>query len=179
MKNRSLLLAIVASLSLLMLWGCAKRAEVTSTPETPRETAPAAPIKEEPKAEPKPEVKEEPKERAATAGVGVQPIYFDYDQSFVRDDAKSVMKANAEWLKANPKVKISIEGNSDERGTIEYNQALGQRRATSAKKYLADLGISAKRISLISYGKEKPMCTESTESCWQKNRRGDFIAGTE
>lgn len=183
MKNRSLLLAIVASLSLVMLWGCAKRAEVTSTPETPRETAPAAPVQEAPKPEPtpevKPEVKEEPKERAATAGAGVQSIYFDYDQSFVRDDAKSVMKANAEWLKANPKVKISIEGNSDERGTIEYNQALGQRRATSAKKYLTDLGISAKRISLISYGKEKPMCTESTESCWQKNRRGDFIAGTE
>jgi len=79
------------------------------------------------------------------------------------------MKANAEWLKANPKTKVRIEGNCDERGTIEYNQALGQRRATSAKKYLTDMGVSAKRISLISYGKEKPVCKESTEDCWQKN----------
>jgi peptidoglycan-associated lipoprotein len=94
----------------------------------------------------------------------------------VRDDAKAVMKANADYLKANPKVKVRIEGNCDERGTIEYNQALGQRRAAAAKKYLTDMGISAKRISLISYGKEKPVCTQSTEDCWQKNRRDDLIA---
>ena len=86
------------------------------------------------------------------------------------------MKANAAWLKANPKAKIRIEGNCDERGTIEYNQALGQRRAASAKKYLTDLGISGKRISLISYGKEKPVCKESTEDCWQQNRRADLVA---
>jgi peptidoglycan-associated lipoprotein len=72
-------------------------------------------------------------------------------------------------------VKIRIEGNCDEKGTKEYNQALGQRRATSAEKYLVDLGIFSKRISLISYGKEKPVCTESTESCWEKNRRDDFV----
>ena len=86
------------------------------------------------------------------------------------------MKANAEWLKANPNEKVRIEGNADERGTIEYNQALGQRRAASAKKYLTDLGISSNRISLISYGKEKPVCTESNEDCWQKNRRAEFVA---
>ncbi len=89
------------------------------------------------------------------------------------------LKPNAEWLKANPKVKVRIEGNCDERGTKEYNQALGQRRATSAKKYLVDMGISAKRISLISYGKEKPVCGEASEGCWQKNRRDDLIAVTE
>jgi len=86
------------------------------------------------------------------------------------------MKANAEWLKANPKAKVRIEGNCDERGTIEYNQALGQRRAASAKKYLTDMGVSGKRISLISYGKEKPVCKESSEDCWQKNRRADLVA---
>ena len=85
------------------------------------------------------------------------------------------MKANADWLKANPQAKVRIEGNCDERGTREYNQALGQRRASSAKKYLTDLGISAKRITLISYGKEKPVCTESDEACWQKNRRDEFV----
>ena len=103
-------------------------------------------------------------------------MYFDFDQAFIRQDARAIMKANADWLKAHPKVKIRIEGNCDERGTIEYNQALGQRRAASAKKFLTDLGIPGARISLISYGKEKPVCAENTEACWQKNRRDDFIA---
>jgi peptidoglycan-associated lipoprotein len=85
------------------------------------------------------------------------------------------MKANANYLKANPNVKVRIEGNCDERGTIEYNQALGQRRAANAKKYLAALGISAKRISLVSYGKEKPVCSSSDETCWEKNRRDDLV----
>jgi peptidoglycan-associated lipoprotein len=186
---------VVFLVSLLVLWGCPKKAEVTTSPEeTAQEQAPqVAPAKEEPKVEQKAEektepakeaakpeaAKEEPKERAAAAATGLQPIYFDFDKSFIRDDARPVMKANAEWLKANPKVKIRIEGNCDERGTKEYNQALGQRRATSAKKYLTDLGISAKRISLISYGKEKPICAEHSEDCWQKNRRDDLVAVTE
>jgi peptidoglycan-associated lipoprotein len=176
MKNRSVLfLVLILSISLLALWGCPKKAEVTTAPEAPKE-APAPQEEAKPEAAPAPApAKEEVKERAAAAAEGVQPIYFDFDKSFIRDDAKPVMKANAEWLKANPKVKIKIEGNCDERGTIEYNQALGQRRATSAKKYLTDMGIAASRISLISYGKEKPICRESNETCWQKNRRDDFV----
>ena len=168
---------VVLAAGLFSLWGCPKKAEVTATPEAQKETAPA--VQEEQKAEQKPEAArtEEPKEeRAAPGAAGLQPIYFDFDRSFIRDDAKSVMKANAEWLKANPKVKIMIEGNCDERGTKEYNQALGQRRASVAKKYLTDLGIAAKRISLISYGKEKPSCTGQNEECWQKNRRDDLVA---
>jgi peptidoglycan-associated lipoprotein len=153
---------------MFVFWGCPKKADVTST-EPQAEAAPAAQEKAAT------EAKEESKEKAASAAAGLQPIYFDFDKSFVRNDAKSIMKANAEWLKANPTVKVKIEGNCDERGTKEYNQALGQRRAASAKKYLTDLGISAKRISLISYGKEKPACTEGTEACWQKNRRDDFV----
>jgi len=190
MKSRKLMyVPVVLLMSIFVLWGCPKKAEVTSAPEPQKEAAPAEPAKEEPKVEQKAEpakeevkpeaAKEESKERAAAASAGLQPIYFDFDKSFVRDDARPMMKANAEWLKANPKVKIRIEGNCDERGTKEYNQALGQRRATSAKKYLTDLGISAKRISLISYGKEKPICTEHSEECWQKNRRDDFTAVTE
>jgi len=180
MKNKKVyLLSIIALLSLSVLWGCPKKAEVTATPETPQETAPAPAVKEEPKAEPSPVVQEEPKERAAAATAGLQPVYFDFDRAFIRDDAKTAMKANADWLKANPGVKVRIEGNCDERGTKEYNQALGQRRAASAKKYLTDLGISAKRVSLISYGKEKLVCSESTEECWQKNRRDDLAAVTE
>lgn len=173
MKNRSaVLFMLVVVLSLSFLWGCPKKADVTAVPE-----APVAAPKEKPKQEPK--AVEEPKavdERPARVEVGLRPIYFDFDKSFIRDDARSVMRANAEWLKANPKVKIRIEGNCDERGTIEYNQALGQRRAQSAKKYLTDLGISPDRISIISYGKERPICTESNEECWQKNRRADFVA---
>ena len=179
MKNRRFLfLALIVSLGMFVLCGCPKKAEVTSTPVPEKE---AAPMKETAKPEAakeeaKPAAKEESKEKAAAAAAGLQPVYFDFDKSFVRDDAKGVMKANADWLKANPGVKVRIEGNCDERGAKEYNQALGQRRASSAKKYLTDLGIAAKRISLISYGKEKPACNESNETCWQKNRRDDLIA---
>jgi peptidoglycan-associated lipoprotein len=178
MKTRRLLFVpVIVLMSMLVLWGCPKKAEVTSTQEPQKEAVPEM-AKETPKAEEAAPMKEEPKveERAAAEAAGLQPIYFDFDKSFVRDDAKAVMKANAEWLKANPNVKIKIEGNCDERGTKEYNQALGQRRAASAKKYLTDMGISAGRISLISYGKEKPVCTQSTEDCWQKNRRDDLVA---
>jgi peptidoglycan-associated lipoprotein len=155
---------MIVAASLFVLWGCPKKADVTAVPEAP---APAA--------QPEP-AKEEPKEKAAAADDELQPIYFDFDQSLVRGDASSVMKSNAAWLKANPKTKIRIEGNCDERGTNEYNQALGQRRATSAKRYLVDLGIAGSRISIISYGEEKPACTSSSEDCWQKNRRADFVA---
>jgi peptidoglycan-associated lipoprotein len=174
-SRKFLYLTVIVALGFFVLWGCPKKAEVTSAPETKKEAAPA---KEEAKTEKesKPEAKEESKERSASASAGLQPVYFDFDRSLIRDDAKGVMKANADWLKANPKVTIKIEGNCDERGTKEYNQALGQRRAASAKKYLTDMGISAKRISLISYGKEKQTCSESSESCWQKNRRDDFTA---
>ncbi len=171
---------VVLLASVLMLWGCPKKAEVTAAPEA----APAAqPAQEKPATAATPTTKEEqPKatmEEQAAPEAGLQPIYFDFDRSFIRSDARPVMKANADWLKAHPTAKIKIEGNCDERGTIEYNQALGQRRATSAKKYLTDLGISSGRISLISYGKEKPICTEHNEDCWQKNRRDDLVVVTE
>ncbi len=181
MKMRmSLVLLALVSVSLLALWGCPKKAEVTAAPEAQKEETPAVKEEQKPEAAPqeevKPAVQEEPKERAAAGAAGLQPVYFDFDKSFIRNDARAVMKANAEWLKANPKVKVKIEGNCDERGTKEYNQALGQRRAASAKKYLTDLGISSRRISLISYGKEKPVCSEHNEDCWQKNRRDDLTA---
>jgi peptidoglycan-associated lipoprotein len=176
----SILLVLIVGISMLALWGCPKSTEVTATPEAQKEETAAPQEGQKPEAsmtnEAKPGAEEQMNERAAAAGKGLQPIYFDFDKSFVRDDARSVMRANAEWLKANPKVMVRIEGNCDERGTKEYNQALGQRRASSAKKYLTDLGIAARRISLISYGKEKPVCTDQTEECWQRNRRDDLVA---
>jgi peptidoglycan-associated lipoprotein len=177
MKIRNMLvLAIIVTIGLLPLWGCPKKAETTAAPEEQKETTPVAKEEQKPEAAPAQEAKPEAKEEAKEGAAGLQPIYFDFDRSFIRDDARPVMKSNAEWLKANPKVKIRIEGNCDERGTKEYNQALGQRRAAAAKKYLTDLGISARRVSLISYGKEKPVCNEHNEECWQKNRRDDLVA---
>ncbi len=170
-------LAFVLLLGIFALWGCPKKTEVTTIPETQREEAPVAaqaPTTEQQVEKAKPEDKGV-EEKAPAAGPGLQPVFFDFDQSFIRREAGEIMKANAEWMKTHPHVKIKIEGNCDERGTREYNQALGQRRAASAKKFLTDLGISATRISLISYGKEKPDCTESTERCWQKNRRDEFV----
>lgn len=181
MKRTNAALLTVLMISLLALYGCPKKAEVSTSPEAQKvEQAPTAPADEaarqaEEAAARKAE-EEQARERAARESAGLQPIYFDFDRSAIRDDARGVLKANAEWLKANSAVKVRIEGNCDERGTIEYNQALGQRRASAAKKYLTDLGIKSSRISLISYGKEKPVCTESTEGCWQQNRRGDFVA---
>ena len=170
-------LMAVLSIGLLALWGCPKKADVTATPETQREEAPTA--KQAPPEQKAMSEDEEASERAAAATADLQPVYFDFDRSFIRDEAKAVMKTNAEWLKAHPQSNIKIEGNCDERGTREYNQALGQRRAANAKKYLTDMGISGRRILLVSYGKEKPACTESTESCLQKNRRDDFAVASE
>jgi peptidoglycan-associated lipoprotein len=177
MKHKSLLyLSFVLLFGIVTLWGCPKKAEVTTAPESQTQEKVAPPETPAPAAEAKAEGSNE---KAGAGAEGLKPVYFDFDKSFIRDDAKDVMKANAEWLKANPKAKVKIEGNCDERGTIEYNQALGQRRAASAKKYLTDLGVSGRRISLISYGKEKPLCTDHDESCWQKNRRDDFVAVSE
>jgi peptidoglycan-associated lipoprotein len=173
----------VSLIGLAVLSGCPKNAEITAIPEPQQEQAPAPAAEAVAPPEQKMEAaKAEPeviREQAAPALAGLQPVYFDFDQAFIQADARAIMKENAEWLKAHPQTSIRIEGNCDERGTIEYNQALGQRRAASAKKFLTDMGISEQRISLIGYGKEKPSCTESAESCWQKNRRDDFAVVTE
>lgn len=106
------------------------------------------------------------------------PIYFDFDKSDIRSDAAATLDRKIPWLQANPGMRIRIEGNADERGSDEYNIALGQRRAASAKKYLTDRGIAADRFDLVSYGEERPVCTDKTEECWQRNRRDDFVIVT-
>ncbi len=183
MTNKKMLfMTMILVCGALTLWGCPKKTEVTSAPEAQQETvaAPAAPAAASaPDTAKTGDAAADSQERSALAAAGLKPVYFDYDRSGIRDEAREVMKANAEWLKANPKAKIKIEGNCDERGANEYNQALGQRRAASAKQYLAGLGAAGSRISLISYGKEKPVCTEGTEACWQKNRRCDFVVASD
>lgn len=112
---------------------------------------------------------------SAAASGPLKDVYFGYDRFDLSSDARAILKANADWLKANPSARVQIEGHCDERGTVEYNLALGSKRAQSAKDYLETLGIAAARLSVISYGEEIPVCRESTESCWEKNRRARFV----
>jgi peptidoglycan-associated lipoprotein len=105
----------------------------------------------------------------------VRDAYFDYDKADIRPDAREALSKTADFLKAHPQFKVTIEGHCDERGSTEYNLALGDRRAGAVKQYLVSLGISADRISTVSFGKEKPFCTQSNEACWQQNRRGHFV----
>ncbi|MBI3754236.1 MAG: peptidoglycan-associated lipoprotein Pal [Deltaproteobacteria bacterium] len=107
---------------------------------------------------------------------GIEDIFFDFDRFSIRDDAKPTLEENARYFKeADKNLKVVIEGHCDERGTSEYNIALGERRAKAAQKYLIDLGIDQSRISIISYGKERPFCADHNEQCWQENRRDHFV----
>jgi peptidoglycan-associated lipoprotein len=105
----------------------------------------------------------------------VQDAYFDFNKADIRSDARDALSRTAAFLRSYPQIKVTIEGHCDERGSTEYNLGLGDRRATATKNYLVSLGISADRISTVSFGKEKPFCMESSEDCWQKNRRGHFV----
>ena len=103
------------------------------------------------------------------------PIYFDFDKYDIRADDAKTLDSNAGWLKSNANNLVLIEGHCDERGTNEYNLALGERRAKATMNYLVSQGIQANRITIISYGKERPVCNEKSEGCWQKNRRAHFL----
>lgn len=105
----------------------------------------------------------------------MRPVYFDFDQSEIREDQKDRMANNATFLKDNPNAVVTIEGNSDERGTNEYNLALGDRRANSAKSYLATLGVEVSKLSTVSYGEERPLNNGHDELAWSQNRRDDFV----
>lgn len=177
MKNvksgKLLLLLVVLPVLSVMLWGCPKKADLASSQESQEQLAAAAEAVKQDEARKAEEAAA--RELAAKEAEGLKPIHFDFDRADIREDARTVLASNAAWLRSHPEVKIRIEGNCDDRGTAEYNQALGQRRAKSAQKYLADLGVSAGRVALLSYGKEKPICGENTDECRQKNRRDDFV----
>ncbi len=115
-----------------------------------------------------------PKEFAANDNL--KPIYFAFDKSDIRSGDRKVLDASADWLKANPNQLVLIEGHCDERGTTEYNLALGERRAKAAASHLTSRGVAADRISIVSYGKERPVCTEKNETCWSKNRFDAFLS---
>src|SRR5437867_4518915 len=185
----------LAVMSLLLLGvavaGCAKRPATTAA-EAP---APSAPAPSVPSAAPAPEptspstpapapatttapapsgtARPAPAEFAAVADLN--DIHFDFDKYDIRSADAKILDANAAWLKTNANHLVLIEGHCDQRGTNEYNLALGERRAKSTMNYLVSQGVQANRITIISYGEERPQCTEHTESCWAKNRRAHFL----
>ena len=143
--------------------------------------APPAPEPEIAKLEPSDFVPEEPEPELAPApepavDSGLADVFFDFDEYAIRPDARPILEKDAELLKKTYKDSgVLIEGHCDERGTVEYNLELGKRRAQAVKDYLVDLGIEESRIRIVSYGKERPFCTESDDSCFQQNRRGHFV----
>jgi peptidoglycan-associated lipoprotein len=116
---------------------------------------------------------------AAARSTLVAPIYFGYDQSELGDESRSQLDAKQSKLTAMPEFQLKISGHADERGSDEYNLALGQRRAVAAKRYLVDHGIDASRLEVVSYGEERPVCSASGEDCWYRNRRAEFEITTE
>ena len=135
------------------------RLTVTEPPPPPKAAAPPEPSEEE------------------LFAANMKDIYFDYDKYDLRPGDQAAVDTDAAFLKAHPSIKFTIEGHCDERGSTDYNLALGDNRANAARDALVRAGVSASQIKVISYGKEKPFCTESNESCWQQNRRDHFVYG--
>lgn len=165
-----------------ILAGCADRRSSTSTSDQtfvpgslPRAERPV--VKEGTVAEPPIRAVPVPSPAPAQPAplpVAVGDVFFDFDQYRIRADAEAALKANAQVLNEDRTTKILIEGHCDERGTSAYNLVLGERRANAAKRYLEDLGVPSTRMQIVSYGKERPFCTEHNEACWQSNRRAHF-----
>lgn len=182
--------AVVLAVAMLFAMGCAKKQEVKSgeaagAPPAAQSKAPPGGIVSEslkPEAPPAP-APGGTQVAAAEAGAAVtqerpspfQDIHFDFDKSFIRDDAKPVLSSVADYLKKNKGARVTIEGHCDERGTSEYNMALGDRRAESARAYLVSLGVPASALATVSFGEEKPLDPGHTEGSWAKNRRGHFV----
>jgi peptidoglycan-associated lipoprotein len=114
-------------------------------------------------------------EQAASAAAGLRDVFFGYDSWVISEEGRQSLSHDAEWMKSNPNALIKVEGHCDERGTVAYNFVLGEKRAKAARNYLVELGVAANRLSVVSYGKERPSCNEHGESCYQQNRRGRIL----
>jgi peptidoglycan-associated lipoprotein len=177
MKRFWALFALVAFIT----FGCQKAAtkpEAEQLTKEQKESAQKSPEKvtEQKIASGKESVESQEKGAAMEEKEGMfKDIYFAFDKYDVKDEYKSDLKAVASWMTKNPNAKLSVEGHCDERGTNEYNLALGDRRAKAVKDFLVSLGVPSSRVDSISYGEEKPLCTEQTEECWAKNRRAHFV----
>ena len=181
--------ATVMSLLLvvLIISGCAKQPATTAATAAPapapapRAAAPgpaptaAAPAESGAAATAAPASTARPSLKEFTAVAALKDVFFEFDKYDIRGEDAKTLDANATWLKANAENLVLIEGHCDERGTNEYNLALGERRAKAAMNYLVSQGVQANRITIISYGEERPLCNEKNESCWSKNRRAHFL----
>jgi peptidoglycan-associated lipoprotein len=177
-------LSIVAVCSMtIMLANCAKK-PAQSTPPPP----PPAPIEAPAPPAPPPEPVAPPASVANPLEGDLDSVnryvveqgligdaYFDYDRDELRDDARSRLQRNADFMKAHEEFVFTVEGHCDERGSIGYNVALGDRRASTARNYVSSLGVADERMKTVTYGKERPVCAESNESCWSRNRRAHFV----
>jgi len=117
-------------------------------------------------------------EQAAAAAAGLRDVFFGYDSWTLSEEGRQALSRNAEWMKLNPGANVKVEGHCDERGTSAYNLVLGEKRAKAVRNYLVELGVAANRLSVVSYGKERPFCNEHVESCYQQNRRGHLVVRT-
>ena len=140
---------------------------VTEAPPTPAPTAPPPAVRET-------DVLSQDLQTLNSKGY-LKDAFFDFDKADLRDDARTALAADAQWLKQYGSIKVLVEGHCDERGTEEYNLSLGQKRASSVKDYLVSLGVEGSRVNTVSYGKARPFCTDHDENCWQQNRRGHFV----
>jgi peptidoglycan-associated lipoprotein len=172
---------LAAALLVAAATACKKPAPAPA-PEAPKAApAPMAAAQTAQKTPVAPMVDEEAARKAAAeaayrkdAAAALKDVHFGFDKSDIQEADKPVLAAIADFMKKYPQANVFIDGNCDERGTVEYNLALGERRAAAARDYLVNLGVPAARLSTTSYGKEKPVCTESVESCWSRNRRAHF-----
>jgi peptidoglycan-associated lipoprotein len=114
-------------------------------------------------------------EQAASSVAGLRDVLFGYDSWTISEEGRQALNRDAEWMKSNSGALVKVEGHCDERGTSAYNLVLGEKRAKAARNYLVELGVSANRLSVVSYGKERPFCNEHAESCYQQNRRGHLV----
>ncbi|HEY7038773.1 MAG TPA: peptidoglycan-associated lipoprotein Pal [Methylomirabilota bacterium] len=187
MRLRALALVLPTLALALVLTGCPKRPMTTQVSAPPPAAPPPAPA---PAPTPPPPAPTPPPVAVAPPPPAPAPpappkeyqpndalkrIHFAFDRAVIRPADAKILEASAAWLKANPNQLVLIEGHCDERGTNEYNLALGDRRAKAASNYLVAQGIAADRITVISYGKERPLCSEKAETCWSQNRRDEFL----
>ncbi len=183
MRHRETLPLISLLIVSFALAGCAKKkAPVTAPGAVAAAPSPATAVEAAPRAHDVADPIEKPLDgdlaeatRYAHESGLLGDVYFDFDQATLRAEARERLAKNAEFLRSRPEFAVLIEGHCDERGTNEYNLALGERRAQSARDYLTSLGIPAARLRTISFGEERPVCSASDESCWQLNRRAGFV----
>lgn len=174
MRPMKIMLIAVSSVMLLAMIGCSKKVTQTAPAIEERQTPETIPI---PKSEPKLETIDlEPKEKSMSKyDISFRDVNFDFDKYDLSAEARDLLANHARVLKENLEIRLKIEGHCDERGTIEYNLALGERRANAVRNYLVNYGIDSYRLSTISYGKERPLDSRSTSEAWAKNRRAAFV----